>query len=388
MGCSCARLSAAVLARSRRRLVPVPLRSQPRHAQPFLTMVASRPTKTGEEHDEEQACTKGDVCFNLSGVIKRVPQINKSGNREEDNRRILTRKAFIALLNLFAEDHSRIVQTLNTVQMGMVSDSALTKTGDKWPHTYTKVGRLPKYWKAALHTEVSQGQLSQEVLNKVDAKDEAAIEMIFGLVTQTSADVFLPRICLVKATCKRFFQDRISDLGKRQMGWAKKAIRNDFTIDWQAGCAYALKWESSEPNAKATGVAYINGDAAEIPTYLNVTKKFHMEQPHKDMEARLVNGAFGFNLADLFKPAGNGPRKFAITGKEKDKKDSANPWNILAKKYDDEFEQQLKHKKEGRALGKGGELLEGDKVRQDQKRAAAKQRAVEQAAKRRRVLKL
>lgn len=94
--------------------------------------------------------------FNLTGIVKRVPQINKSGNAQEDNRRTMVRGGFIKLLELFIEDPDRILSTLNTVQMGMVNIAQEDpKEYLRWPNTYTKIGRLPKYWKAAFLTELS-----------------------------------------------------------------------------------------------------------------------------------------------------------------------------------------------------------------------------------------
>lgn len=339
------------------------------------------------ERDASHDVARAPPPFNLEGLIKRVPQINKSGNSQEDNQRTMIRLGFIKLLNIFAQEPATILDTLNTVQMGMcVGGASPSKDGDRWPATYTKIGRLPKYWKAAFLSDISRGEMPKELLSKVDAKDEQAIDMMFSMFTQTVPEVYLPRLCLVKATCKRFFEERVKECGNRMVGWAKKAIRPDGTIDWVAGSPYQLQWETAEPDARALRVKHISGDLADLPPYLSVTRAFQCESPHRDMEARLVKDSFAFSLSDLFKEQRNGPWTYMISGKDKDKKDTANPFNILAGVFEREFQEHLRQKEAGAQLCDDTLLNENEASRKARKRAAAKQRATQQATKRKRTM--
>lgn len=355
---------------------------------PCVDMASSSILRAVDESGDRNNVLKQPAPFNLEGLIKRVPQINKSGNSQDDNARTMVLLGFIKLLSIFANDPSKILDALNTVQMGMcVGTNSQTKDCDRWPSTYTKVGRLPKYWKAALIADASGGEMSKELLSKVDSKDEQAIEMMFSLFTQTILEVYLPRLCLVKATCKRFFEARHKDCGSRMRGWAKKAIRDDGTIDWVAGCPYQLLWATGAEDAKATQVEHISGDIADLPPYLSVTRAFKCESPHRDMEARLAKDNFAFSLSDLFKEDLSGPWKFRMSGKEKDKKDDSNPFNMLVQVFEREFSEHLRQKEAGAELCDDTLLNANELNRKATKRAAAKQRATQQASKRKRTMK-
>lgn len=227
--------------------------------------------------------------------------------------------------------------------------------------------------------------MSRDMLNRIDAKDDAAIDMIFSLVTQSTPELALPRVCLVKATCKSLFEERAQLLGDRWKGWVVKAVRPDGTINWALGGPYTIDWDGEGAAAKAVKIKYINGDTCDVPAFLNVMRDFTCEHPHRDMEARLVKDGFGVTLSDLFNPENNGPWAFRISGKEKDKHDESNPWNKLVKKFQQEIAEQVEQAKAGAKLCTGS-VLEGDRQRKELKRKVAKTRAVEQAKKKKRLL--
>eukprot|EP00974_Lingulodinium_polyedra_P023715 2293155-Lingulodinium_polyedra.AAC.1 len=63
----------------------------------------------------------------------------------------------------------------------------------------------------------------------------------------------LPRACLDKDICSKFFLNIITEVGNRVSAWAKRAIQQDASIVWKKGMAYDMIFKDSEMPDRVTG---------------------------------------------------------------------------------------------------------------------------------------
>lgn len=164
--------------------------------------------------------------------------------------------------------------------------------------------RIPKYAKAQLLCEKSNGTISQALLNRVDRKHPGMIHTLFECATQTTEGTYLPRPMLSKVMSMEVFALRIEALGNLPATWrARGGITDDGdVIPWHCS-AFSIVFDQA---GKATQLKYHGGSTAQLEQTINITSQYEVLDPLQPMNATLRCGAVRIALYGLF-AANDGP---------------------------------------------------------------------------------
>lgn len=265
--------------------------------------------KASSSNVSNKTMTKKKCRFNLRHVIKHIPQGKRTKNNKENNQTQVLRSALIRVLKRFESDEDSIMRVDGVLQANLVSGvDPAAHDNDFWPSSYVKLYRLSSRWKGALLVKASRGEISVSLLKALLKKDDQVVESMFSLFTQTNDKTYLPRICLDKRVCERFFLRRIEQCGNRWSGWVKSAVKGD-QVQWAKGGAYRLHWE----NERATKISHVSGAQVDLPSHSVVGPEFEFKYPHSDDCAVLISpdGITRIDIKKLFAD-GIGPHVHAI----------------------------------------------------------------------------
>lgn len=176
-----------------------------------------------------------------------------------------------------------------------------------WDDSYSKLQKIPKYFLMESLRKMSQGDLTVELLAKIDKRDPDSIREIHDFATFTTGSMSLPRPALVKTVCQNMFLHRAAAAGNLLHGWTERAVKPDGTIDWAAGGAYTVEFDA---NGQATRLTHVGGDIYEFQASDGIITKglacFSDVMRHHSAELRL--GKCRIVCHELF-PKGAGGNK-------------------------------------------------------------------------------
>ena len=144
----------------------------------------------------------------------------------------------VKILDILAQRPDVVDSVLSFAEGKVMKEGGGEKTSlkDYFPATYTKLGKVPKKWKAdwlAKHTPLSEAQLGS-----MDSADASLLSEVFEFATATTDKMSLPREMLWKAAASQAFLDRYKSCGER-LGkeFIESICEVSGAMDWsKAGC--------------------------------------------------------------------------------------------------------------------------------------------------------
>lgn len=242
---------------------------------------------------------------------QKAPAIVKSGNKAKDRKMEGYRKAFMQCVSILERDMSQCPLPLTELTDAPGEDNTDEANDKMWPATYHQLYRRPKYWKSALLVQASRA-LTNSHIEGIHLQDPEAVDRAFYLLTQTKETTPLPRECLDKEICGRFFIARLRQVGDRIDGWIQRSLRTDGTLDWQSGMAYDMRYDGNGTLVEVVHVFSNTSAAVPIDPPIQKSTRFELERPEDEMMTTLRAGKFlAVKFADLFAP-GTGPHAHHI----------------------------------------------------------------------------
>lgn len=301
------------------------------HRQPTAEMPARLSARSGGASCAGGAglpsASKGGIAARpdeeLTAFAKKVPKVKPCADQQLYQQRLLERGQFMKICDTLAKNPDYIMQTWSWLQDYIYKknspDSAPGPGKDLfWPDSYTYISRLPKYWLAEFLAGMSDREMSLADFELIDGQDPEAVGKVFRMALQVAKTDPLPRVALERRVTYRMFEERYAMCGKRLVGWKRKAMAANGTIDWLKGGVYTPVVHE----AKVVQVRHVCGDVATIPDYLTITSSFSIQHAWDDTEACFAHGLASFRIMDMFE-ANMGPKKHKLSKKAVELKTSA-----------------------------------------------------------------
>lgn len=281
----------------------------------LVTMVAKRrmqaitPSKASPRNARATAASpivKG--AEGLSPFAKKLPRLARNGKDDFDD-----------MLPTYEATIKQIITTLQAdPRLSLVVGAQLSNGGTqratdnktdalKWDDSYTKLWRLPKYFFVAVMIKTSD--LTREDLDRIDGKDSGAIRLMADMILQMKQQDPLPAQLLDKDLCFSVFCERVRQIGERAKDWKLEAVRSDGTIDWMAGGAYRLIWDTDD-----TKVMQIEHRGSKLRVDVaaeNITREWTLSDPCHEMLTEFKFKAKRIQVHQLFDD-GLGPHQWHI----------------------------------------------------------------------------
>ena len=269
--------------------------------------LSSRASSSSGNH--RLACLQYPLC----PLAKRIPQPKRSGNLQEDNRKL---RVYASLRNIVQYLHFNDDEVCDTwAQLSQGMHIVGGKFGDKTVFD-TKVKlfcQIPRDWRAAWLKDVSKGELSQSLLDMMDVADATVIDGFFYTVTGTCAETVLPVELREKGRLDKALRLRAQQLGDRLGKLIPAVDKTTGAVDKTRAGPFTWKTDDGD----VTSIKHISGDEASIPECIKVTTEWYIYEFWNEGKAQLALGdSFKISLAGLF-GEGCGPNKHALTGKPK-----------------------------------------------------------------------
>lgn len=243
-------------------------------------MSANAKAATPPEHASESE---------LCPLARKVPKVKSSGDHQKYKDQLLERSQMARIIDMLTKNPPYIATTWSWLQDHNDRQNANGHNPGRelwWPESYTFVSKLPKYWQAEFLAAMSDNELSLQDLEALDAHDNDAVGNLFRMAVQVQKGDALPRQALEKRVCYRLFEERYQLLGKRLIGWKKRAVLANNTVDWLKGGVFA----PVIVGGKVCQVRHISGDHVEVPEYLAITASFTIGTAWDDCEATFKHG--------------------------------------------------------------------------------------------------
>jgi hypothetical protein len=135
---------------------------------------------------------------------------------------------------------------IQTMRAG--GDKAASKDLPRWPTTYSRWERIPKYWRAEIVLEVTSGfGMTLTRMTALDARNTYAICEMFDFIIGVYGKLKLHPLLREKKVVVDVVQRRISTLGRCSESWIKaltKNVQEPLNVYWcarGAGCYWLEK---------------------------------------------------------------------------------------------------------------------------------------------------
>jgi len=242
-------------------------------------------------------------------LLSRIPKVIRCTDPSEKLRRELIHSHLLAVVQQFKSDESLVTLVHNYLS----SDLLKKATSDKlpasfWSDQYTKLYRLPKSWKASQLIRISQGDLTTEIIKKIDNKDLDAITTLWYMVHQVNPTDDLHPVLLNKAWNDELWDARAAQVGNYLKDWVAQSVNAEGNIDWKHGACYKVIFIGD----RAAKIKHIGGDEYDVPSTTHIGKDFSMLYPHDHVKCQLQSGILKVDMADCF-GVGTGPHRFKIS---------------------------------------------------------------------------
>lgn len=252
----------------------------------------------------------------ISPFAKKLPKPYATDDVVKDSHLLACWRAAQKVVTSMQNDWDLALTTWNNIEMRFETDKE--RAGPGWDPSTVNCARLPKYFMGqclvGADTSAVTRRFSQEVLDKVDARDAQGIRRIFYLHTMGGGWMHVPRACREdKGLTLEVFQERINFVnGIRD--WCKNHIEaTTGSVDWLKAGPYSFVWGS---DGKATEVKFWLGDTAPVTVAVTRDFSFHDAWDPWQAEVKAPRGPGRYKLAEFFtSDPPEGPHKFATDRK-------------------------------------------------------------------------
>jgi len=157
-----------------------------------------------------------------------------------DLQQIQIRDAQVKIAELLRSNPQQVLPCLHALETKFFEKREVGAKALEWPSTYMRCDQIPKYWLAALLTEL-QPSLTEALLRSIDHVDKDAIRQLTEFATGMKPLQKLPRCCLDKAVLKLTLTQLYMKHGKRLgNGWTDQAINLEGKVDWHQHGVYSF----------------------------------------------------------------------------------------------------------------------------------------------------
>lgn len=175
----------------------------------------------------------------------------------------------------------------------------------EWDSSYTRLGKLPKYWLGENLILMSKKELTPEDIKAIDRADGDALRRLHDMATFTTASTALPKDALNKVVCRRMLVSRAEQCGDLMVGWKAIALKGG-TLDELAGGTHTIAWEEG----KAKCLKHISGDTVEFDDSVNWNIKKAMIQDNLHHHTASLKQGMSEVLCYKCFPVGRGSNRF------------------------------------------------------------------------------
>lgn len=283
---------------------------------PFLlAMSFSSPAPKANASSPASGC--GDSP-SLSKFAQRVPKPKKSSDAMENNRRDLTYKCKVNIVDWCEKNEDQLMALWTLIQTGGVAAAmAPTKPNDdggRFFATAPKVVRaIDRQWKAQFIVDrmPRQNNFDSARMRAMDQADEKAVDECFEFVTSLGPHDVLPATAKEKHLLAKVLDKRIGDLRLAlRFDTVAKAVGPTGILDWSQITAYRFVFA----NGKATELQHDSGASVRMPDHVVITSAFRMAHGAHDLLTTCSLSMTTHQLAHFFVD-GDGPKRSVLDKK-------------------------------------------------------------------------
>lgn len=154
-----------------------------------------------------------------------------------------------------------------------------------WPTSYTTIGQLPRAWMCPF-LQLAEPGFTDEVLALVSADSGDTVKRLIYFATGLHDGSGLPKECLNKSVCSRWFIELYKNLGQRfRSEWVRHHLNAKGEVDWNSGGVYCWK---SAPEDNANLIQHITGATGKPRVCLESEEDTAIAYNWSDWDAQLA----------------------------------------------------------------------------------------------------
>lgn len=184
----------------------------------------------------------------LSPYAKRLPQMAKTGDPEQDARAKVQHPVLQQVISTLQRHPDMILETMGWLQrrlattekaeQKMAAEDAIFEEKE-----CTTVGRLPDDWVCGWLQHETCGALSDQLVLKMLKHDASVIDRLKRYALQLSTATTWPSECSVKKVCSRVLSERHKQVGAPlSKEWVETRVSQTGIVNWKVGgCELCLR---------------------------------------------------------------------------------------------------------------------------------------------------
>ena len=198
-------------------------------------------------------------------MASKRPQVFRQMNHvANDLHELQIKEARLKIMTLLTASPSQVLPCLHALETKFFEKKETGAKAAEWPSTYMRCDQIPKYWLAAVLSEM-EPELTESKLRSIDQFEKDSIRKILEFATGMRPMNKLPRICLKKSVLKLTLMDLYKQHGRRLAnGWVGEAISMEGDINWAEHGVFSFAMDDAKVLVKE--VCHISGSKAFIQT--------------------------------------------------------------------------------------------------------------------------